>query len=345
MNRVSIFATAAFVALIGVRVRGQDPTVEARLRALESENHRIHERLVESERRNAALEERLAVESSDRREAVEAAQLEDYVSALETSHALDEWSRATKSGMALRFYGFLRFDTYYQTGRTDNVVIPSFALPEDRAGIEDNDDVFAFDVRLTRFAFDLDAGKIGDAAVRGKLETDFANFPAGVAESRETPRIRLAYIDIDFGEIALRIGQDWDVVSPLFPSVNSETLMWNAGNLGDRRPQFQIRYTTGPAEGTIFSVILAAGLTGAIDNADIDGSGERDGFDSGTPDGQLRLGVDTPSWVDGKRTRLGFWAAVGSTEVDVAIGGDKCFTTWLVGLDWDLPLTEDLSFR
>src|SRR5213075_2902130 len=78
-------------------------------------------------------------------------------------------------------------------------------------------------------------------------------------------------------------GQTWDIISPLFPSPNDDTLMWNAGNIGDRRPQF--RYTYEPARRPL-SVSVGLGLTGAIDAQDLDANGIRDGEDSGLPNVQ-----------------------------------------------------------
>ena len=252
-----------------------------------------------------------------------------------------QWKDLTKSGLPIKFYGFLRLDTYYNTARMDNVIIPSRMLAETG---KRNDDQFAMDPRLTRFGVDVMPVEAGGSKVSGKLEIDFANFVPGVAESRATPRIRLAYIDIAKDDCGLRVGQDWDVVSPLFPAINHELLMWNAGNLGDRRAQIQGRY----ASGTTFELKGALGLTGAITNEDLDtgtAAGERDGFDSGFPQGQLRAGWKPFELVEKKPTELGFWGMYGQTQTDTFFAGENRFDTWTAGLDWQVPLTTSLTLR
>lgn len=352
MKRTLLLLLAASSAgLLSAQEPGR-PDVAERLAALERAQADLKQELARSREENRQLGEeidRLRAEQAIAEDAVRSEELSMRVNALSASLEDANWSRATKSGLPIRFYGFLRFDTYYQTGRTNNVVVPFWVLPESSTR-ESNDDTFAFDVRLTRFAFDLDAGTIGDAKVTGKLETDFANFPAGVPESRATPRIRLAYIDVAFENLTIRMGQDWDIISPLFGAVNHEGMMWNVGNLGDRRPQLQFRFHGGDPEATAYTFRLGLGLTGAVDNADLDAGGglastERDGFDAGHPHVQARAGIDFASFVDGQKIKLGAWGAIARLETDTAFNGNRHFTPWTVGLDLEFPLFDELALR
>jgi hypothetical protein len=257
----------------------------------------------------------------------------------QTTSALD-WKDLTKSGIPIRFYGFLRMDTYYNTARMNSVVVPATVNAE---GASRNDNQFHMDPRLTRFGFDITPVVVGGSTLTGKLETDFANFPTGSTESRATPRIRLAYIDIEQDAFGLRVGQDWDIVSPLYPAVNHELLMWNAGNLGDRRAQIQGRYA--PKDSTL--VLKAAlGLTGAVNGQDLDTpTGERDGFDSGMPHLQMRAGFKPFEVVDKKPVELGVWGMYGRTETDTFFNGENRFDTWLGGIDLQVPLCSCLTLR
>jgi hypothetical protein len=179
--------------------------------------------------------------------------------------------------------------------------------------------------------------------VTGKLEIDFANFPVGSSESRATPRIRLAYIDMAGDEFGLRAGQDWDVVSPLFPTVNGEMLMWNAGNTGDRRAQITGRYA--PKDSS-FEFKAGVGLTGAVNNQDLDTpTGERDGFDSGLPHLQVRAGYKGASFVDKKNIELGAWGLYGRTETDTFFNNENRFDTWLFGIDVVFPVADAFTVR
>jgi hypothetical protein len=106
--------------------------------------------------------------------------------------------------------------------------------------------------------------------VSGRLEIDFQN---GGSNSRAIPRYRHAFLQMNWGVHSLLAGQTWDVISPLFPTVNADTLMWNVRNMGDRRPQ--LRYSYEPKTG--LNARGAIGLTGAIDNLDADNNGVPDG--------------------------------------------------------------------
>jgi hypothetical protein len=259
----------------------------------------------------------------------------------------------TASGLPIQFYGFLRLDAYYNSARMDSVVLPTRVLPETGAGAKKNDDQFMLDPRLTRFGVDVKPGEVGSADVNLKLEMDFANFPTGSSESRATPRIRLAYIDVaaqrpkdakervNAEDMALRVGQDWDVVSPLFPAANGEMLMWNAGNTGDRRAQIQGRWK--PADST-FNVKACLGLTGAVNNQDLDTpAGERDGFDSGMPHGQIRAGWRSST--EKVATDIGVWGMFGRTQTDTAFAGETRFDTWLGGIDFTVPVCDTFTVR
>lgn len=351
------FGAGLAVALVSVSggANCQDP-VDERLRKLEAENIEFRARLKKSEDRAESLENELSKykgspgtsQELDAALAELAAKAKDFV----TNKSL------TRSGDPIKFYGFVRTDMYYNTARMDGAVIPFFVQPENNIAASRDDNTFAFDARLTRFGIDVDAGKIGDAKTTAKLEIDFANFPAAsasgaVAESRETPRIRLAYINLNFGSWSARFGQDWDVISPLMPWVNAESLMWYAGNLGDRRPQAQIAFNDGDAKETAYEIRGSLGMTGAVNNQDIDPTGatapfttaERDGIDSGLPHAQLRAGTTWNSWVDGKRAGIGAWGAIGRLETDKEFNGSRRFTEWVGGIDLTLPIVDRILVK
>ncbi|HYC77187.1 MAG TPA: hypothetical protein VEI02_06115 [Planctomycetota bacterium] len=359
------FATWCAAAALAAPLVAQEPTADERLRALERQNQEILERLRASEARNQELEGKLGALAEERKAEETEAAVETELNTL-NARLQDSvnWKQLTKSGNPIRFYGFLRTDAYYSTGRFNDPHLPQWVLREgDGTGgtVLSNDDEFTYDVRLTRFAFDLNAGKAAGAELTGKLETDFANTPVkSVAtsgspvtsvrevrdESRHTPRIRLAYLNADFGDVAIRVGQDWDTIAPLNPAVNAETLLWNAGNLGDRRPMATFMWDGGDAAETSFQLKISAGLTSAVDAADIDANGQKDGWDAGHPHLQARFGVATPGWVDKKMINAGAWAYWARSEADTNVyDGDNHAHGWAFGYDVVLPIIDCLSFR
>ena len=347
-----ILRVAAIVAAAAVPMLGQEGEKDwqERMKALETQNQEILKRLEKSEATNASLNEELNRVKVEQQHEKMSEALETTINSLSNDDTAVTWSKLTKSGNPIQFYGYVRMDMYYDSARLNNVIVPIRVLPEDGVATDDNDDQFAFDSRLTRIGMNINAGHIGQADVTGKIEIDFANFPAGVAESRETLRMRLGYINIDFGAITLRFGQDWDIISPIFPSVNYEMMMWNAGNLGDRRPMAQFIWDADISEDTQFSLKIGAGLTGAVDNNDLDAGAagittERDGFDSGHPHAQIRAGIVTGSWVEKKKIEFGVYGAIGGLEYDRQYNGEDEYTTWLVGLDLNLPLFGGFGLR
>jgi hypothetical protein len=238
----------------------------------------------------------------------------------------------------LQFYGFIREDVILDDGRPDSTQSPLFIMPEaQRAG-----STYTMHPRLTRFGFNLagpEMASLAGARLTGKFEIDFQN---GGRDSRAIPRYRHAYMSINWRSSSLLVGQTWDLISPLFPSVNADTLMWNAGNLGDRRPQ--IRATVTPATGRAqWSLAFAAGLTGAVDQLDLDTDGIRDGEAGGIPTLQGRVGVSYP--LGTRRLVGGLWAHGSRQEVATPVAGETRFSSHAFGGDLEIPLGARGVFR
>jgi hypothetical protein len=120
--------------------------------------------------------------------------------------------------------------------------------------------------------------------------------------------------------------------------------MWNAGNVGDRRPQFRVAYAPRAGRGQ-WSFIGAAGLMGAVDLQDLDANGFRDGEESGLPNLQARVGYSRSIWVKDQQASLGVSGFYGWLDTSRAIAGREQFQSQLINIDYTLPLTGRLSFR
>ena len=213
-----------------------------------------------------------------------------------------QWSEFVAGKSRFKIYGFLRADAIFDDSRpgagansANATLIPAYILNENPAAVAGlatggnnavnnaptaNARDFTVHPRLTRLGLDFTGPEIESlwgAKTGGKLEIDFYNLPAGAAESREFPRLRHAYL-------SLLAGQTSDLISPSPPVVNPDFVMWGAGNLGDRRPQFRLAYTPQLGAGTLFTQSLV-GMTGADDN--LSGGGLRAGEASALP---LRVG-------------------------------------------------------
>lgn len=231
----------------------------------------------------------------------------------------------------LGVYGFVRMDAIFDDSRANAAQTPT-AIRSEPAGT-DSQSNFALHPRLTRIGLNFTApDQVGGATLTGRIETDFQN---GGRESRATPRFRQAFMRLGWGDHSLLAGQTQDLISPLFPSVNADTLMWNAGNLGDRR--MQVRYGYDPSEGLSFRAGI--GLTGAVDGQDTDGNGIRDGEASTLPHFQGRIGYNSSNVI------VGVWSHYARFRTDTTYAGRNDFQGYSYGADFDFRFTPEISLR
>ena len=233
------------------------------------------------------------------------------------------------------FYGFVRVDAIFDDSRPSAFQTPTFIRSE--GPDMENRSNFAFHPRLTRMGLNyrgLLLDGLGGSRITGKIETDFQN---GGRESRAVARYRHAYLQLGWEDSSLLVGQTWDIISPLYPTVNADTLMWNAGNLGDRR--VQMRYTYEPQTG--LSLRAGLGLTGAVDNQDVDGNGVRDGEASTLPNLQGRIGYHS----SGGTVRAGLWGHYAQLETDALFGGVKDFDSYSFGGDYEFRFHPAVSLK
>lgn len=256
----------------------------------------------------------------------------------------------------LKIYGHARGDLIFANSRLNNTIVPFFAVSEDPAftegpsavAVKNNDGGFDMNVRLTRLGLDYSNTQscwLNCAELSAKIEGDFETLLNITPESRPVPRIRHAYAQMRWGDFSVLMGVTWDVISPLYPTINGDTLMWNAGNLGDRRPMLRLKWDTDDGDGSRFVVAGAISAAGAIDRKDIDGNGTKDGEDSGIPAVQGRIGYETPSWIANRTIGLGVWGFVSFESINVPIAGHDDFTGRGVGFDFSVPLMTKLTLR
>ena len=243
------------------------------------------------------------------------------------------------SGERLNFYGFLRLDSIFDSGLTNNAQTPLWVLsPSNANKRRTGNQQISLHPRLTRIGINFIAPSnlVKGWDVTGKFEMDWQNAQGVTPESRPLPRIRHAYLQLQRGSYSLLLGQTWDLISPLFPSPNDDTLMWNAGNLGDRRGQIRLTYEP---KGKPFSWAIALGLTGAIDKKDLDKNGVRDGEDSGLPHIQWRI-----AW-KGRNGTIGVWAHHAWERTTNPVAGQTRFMSHSLGLDWQWRRGQQWELR
>lgn len=144
-----------------------------------------------------------------------------------------------KNKIETKLYGFIKGDMVYATNgvyswaNTNNNYLsaPQFAS-------DDENSALGFTAQHTRFGLKVSKG--GEIKVGGKIEMDFYG---GAFDANGKPRIRQAYAYMKKGNFELRVGQQWDIFSPVNATTNNTNgNMWYAGNRGFRRAQIQVRY-------------------------------------------------------------------------------------------------------
>ncbi len=254
-------------------------------------------------------------------------------------------------------YGFLRGDVEYDDSRMDNAVFPQWVLSEARStGARPNDEDLIFHPRLSRLGVKVEGKPIADffgAVPTGLLEIDFYNANLST-ESRAVPRIRHAFAQVEWPdfETSVLFGQYWQNLSPLFPLVNSDLGMWNAGNTGDRAPQARLTWKT--LKGSFgVSTQVAFLLTGAVDQKNLDGVApltdtQADGQASGRPSVEGRVAVTWALWPEKKKSaELGIAYHEGweRTRFPVGTRGERHFRSEAIVADLIVPFTPGLILR
>src|SRR5690606_4637841 len=98
--------------------------------------------------------------------------------------------------------------------------------PRPAVGAPPNESEFTMYTRLARLGMDLDFGtvsELGDAHIKGKVEVDFYG---GGTDSRNLLRMRHAYLTMSWANLEILAGQTSDLISPRFPAINYDLIMW-----------------------------------------------------------------------------------------------------------------------
>ena len=188
------------------------------------------------------------------------------------------------SGWTIKPYGYIKADVIYDDSPVGNTNFPAVALPEN--GVTRSDDQFTVTARQTRLGAIITAPNIGDAKVRGVIETDFYGADNGNDNSAAL-RIRRAFGEVRGADWMLLFGQEWELISPLFPDTLNFRYGAFSGNMGFRYPQIRLdKWWVMPDEGKL---VAQVGLQREMPQ-ELDGFGIEDGRDSGLGTALARVG-------------------------------------------------------
>jgi len=132
--------------------------------------------------------------------------------------------------------------------------------------------------------------------------------------------------------------------SPLNPSTLSYTVLWDAGNIGYRRPQIRL------TKDHLLSGETSLKFQGAISrtvgrNVAVTGVTSESGEDAGFPTVQGRIGMTKP-WLPAGSTTFGVSGHMGQEEYDVSnTGANRDFDSWSVNFDLLQPITSWMTLK
>lgn len=142
---------------------------------------------------------------------------------------------------SIELMGFIKTGVLMSTGATDTFGRPNAVAPTAAGNpILNNHPDHArstFQSQQSRFGISIK----GQDKVSGLLEFDFVDFSKSSPTVASLIRLRRAYVDFENGEWQFRIGQDWDLFSPLAPhSYNFVGHYFGTGDVGFMRQQAQV---------------------------------------------------------------------------------------------------------
>lgn len=245
------------------------------------------------------------------------------------------------SSLDVQFYGSVKGDASYDNSRTTS---GNYVVWVDRETENRNDDEFNMTANETRLGMAISGPKGQGMETSGLVEIDF--FGSDAPENKAKIQMRHAYLKVDWPAdgLSLLAGQTWDVISPLNPATLNYTVLWDAGNIGYRRPQIRL------TKGIMLSGDTSLKFEGAISrtigrNVGIQGVTSESGEDAGFPTVQGRVGATFP-WLRAGATTVGISGHRGQEEYDIdTAGANRDFDSWSVNLDFLQPISSWITFK
>jgi len=230
--------------------------------------------------------------------------------------------------------GWLKVDGYFIRGGVNSLDGPRWAVDDDDANGTVN--TFTGTIQNTRFWLDYGDLRLSDKVTSNfYLEIDLINLgdiPDSSKYNSNQIRFRQLYADLIFPSHFWRIGQAWDIFSPLNPTTfNTNGDFRHGGNAGNRRPQ--VRWTSSSNQSRFTGELSVSANLGTTD-------GQNSGEDSGLPVFMGRLAYGLAGGGEKKAT-VGVSGLWGKEEVDGLVDDADQYA---LGLDLDLPISDKVSF-
>jgi hypothetical protein len=252
----------------------------------------------------------------------------------------DQKKKSVWSSLDIQLYGYLKADAAYDTARVNpgNYIVYVDSFPNNA-----NDDEFNLTANQSRLGLKIAGPENPKVKTSGLLEFDlYGNY---AAENKAKFQMRHAYMKVDWpsDKFSILAGQTSDTMSPLVPETLNYTVLWDAGNIGYRRPQ--IRLTKGLTIGKDVEMKVEGAVARTIGRSNTLNPASESGEDAGHPTAQGRVSVTLPN-AGQKPTVVGFSGHYGKEEYDTTLtGSHKKFDSWSVNLDLTHSFNKWLALK
>ena len=236
-------------------------------------------------------------------------------------------------------YGYIKLDSVYDTARTAYGDLGFWAMPKFAVG--GGEEELTFSARETRLGLNITASENGRLRITGKLEGDL--FEEAVTTNKYVPRLRLAYMDVAWGQgWSLRFGQDWDTYISFHPSMVDAGILGNDGHLYGRHPQIRLTRDSQLGENTsvTFKLAMQHGRNGA--NYDSDNQSDENAAAAPNVHGSLVLKTRLLSE---KQSVFSISGAFGNEKVRGTVAYPGTYRSWLIHGSAQLPLHSRFTLQ
>lgn len=235
-------------------------------------------------------------------------------------------------------YGYIKFDSMYDTARTAYGDLGLWVMPENAAGGDEQE--LNFSARETRFGLNIIAPENRGVKTTGRIEADF--YEEIPTPNKYSPRLRLAYVDLAWENgWSLRFGQDWDTYISFHPDMVDGSALAYQGHLYGRHPQARITKDSKLGENTSLTLKLA--LQHGRNSSDLDGNLQPDENAAAVPNFHGSLVLKSRLLTD-RQSVFAISGAYGREKLS-GTANPGTYENWLIHGGVQLPLSQRFTLQ
>lgn len=353
-RRLTQLVVLALLGTICSSAKADEAAFQKRVQLLESETSELRSQLEELRRSVGQTPKTGPV--SYRNDLLPGAEAAVIIESLRPEIAAEAKKTAwTKGDFKIVPYGFLWTSMISETSRTTPGSYTVWVPSADDQG----ESAFFLDPRRTRLGLNVEGPRIPYfhcAKSGGTVEIDFQSPVTSDFENRATVHLRHAYWEVKDDNFRFLVGQNWDIISPLYPSTLNYSVGWDGGNIGYRRALVRFDRHFYPSSGLKLTGEIGIAADVVTDLATTPGV-RREPSDWPVIEGRLAATLG-PRGKGCRNVVIGLSGHVGEQGFDFfdsvpaalnPLGlppqDDVRIITWSMNMDVLVPITDRLTFK